>query len=242
MVLGLRTKTHKSPSSLELDFVVHIVEVKPWPSSQSLRTLRSVVIHWEHSDGSCGFTNQAVPRGDGRIEFNESFGVRDEGDTYEKKKCIEFNLYEPRWDKGLKGQLLATAVLDLAAYGVIKEDLSISTPIYCKRTYRNAAQPLLFLKIQQASSVRESVSALMSEEYAEEASFTTDDHVYSHSSPNKKVRTRLVIYDHCSHLYNYLIMQITYLFSVQRFNVSFFCDLAASSLRSLRCYTCVVAK
>lgn len=186
MVLGVRTKTHQTPSSLELDHVVHIVEVKPWPPSQSLRTLRSVVIHWEHSDGSCGFTNQVVPGGDGRIEFNESFGVR-EGDgceeTKRKKKCIEFSLYEPRWDKGLKGQLLASVVLDLAV--VVKgEDLSISIPIHCRRTYKNAAQPLLFLKIQRADSLRESVSALMSEEYAEEASLATDiDLASSHSSP-----------------------------------------------------------
>ncbi|XP_057766915.1 uncharacterized protein LOC130987407 [Salvia miltiorrhiza] len=174
MVLGVSTTTQKSPSSLEFDYVVHIVEVKPWPPSLSLRRLGSVVIHWEHSDGVCGFTNQAVP-GDGRIEFNESFGVRET-----TNKCIEFNLYEPRWDKGLKGQLLASVVLDLSAYGVITQDLSISAPIHCKRTYRNAAQPLLFLKLLPASSIRESVSSLMNDEYAEEASFTTHDH----SSPN----------------------------------------------------------
>ncbi|KAL1564297.1 hypothetical protein AAHA92_06655 [Salvia divinorum] len=174
MVIGVRMKTEKRPS-IEVDYVVHIVEVKPWPPSQSLRRLGSVVIHWERSDGSCGFTNQAVP-GNGRIEFNECFGLRDNGDT-----CIEFNLYEPRWDKGLKGQLLASVVLDLGAYGVIDKDLSISTPFHCKRTYRNAAQPLLFLKIEPASSLRESVSSLMSEEYAEEASSTTD---HDHSSPN----------------------------------------------------------
>ncbi|XP_042061392.1 uncharacterized protein LOC121805557 isoform X2 [Salvia splendens] len=170
-------KTEKSPS-IEVDYVVHIVEVKPWPPSQSLRRLGSVVIHWEHSDGSCGFTNQAVP-GNGRIEFNECFGVRDNGDA----SCIEFNLYEPRWDKGLKGQLLASVVLDLGAYGVVEKGLSITTPIHCKRTYRNAAQPLLFLKIEPASSslLRESVSSLMSEDYAEEASSATD---HDHSSPN----------------------------------------------------------
>ncbi|XP_047948522.1 uncharacterized protein LOC125194380 isoform X2 [Salvia hispanica] len=175
MVLGVSMKTEKSPS-IEVDYVVHIVEVKPWPPSQSLRRLGSVVIHWEHSDGSCGFTNQAVP-GNGRIEFNECFGVRENGDS-----CIEFNLYEPRWDKGLKGQLLASVVLDLGAYGVVEKGLSITTPIHCKRTYRNAAQPLLFLKIEPASSLlRESVSSLMSEEYAEEASSTTD---HDQSSPN----------------------------------------------------------
>ncbi|KAI3473856.1 hypothetical protein Pfo_028037 [Paulownia fortunei] len=207
MVLGLRTKTRKSPS-VQLDYIIHIQEINPWPPSQSLRTLRAVLIQWEHGDRTSGLTNQVVPSlgsgsgvGDGKIEFNESFRLPltltrevsikgGDGDTFQKN-CIEFNLYEPRRDKTVKGQLLGTAVLDLADCGI--------------RTYRNTVQPLLFLKIQPAershtsSSSRdslmreasmdrnhaESVSALMSEEYAEEAevaSFTTDDDVSSHSS------------------------------------------------------------
>ncbi|KAL0351120.1 UNVERIFIED_CONTAM: hypothetical protein Sradi_4261200 [Sesamum radiatum] len=124
-----------------------------------------------------------------------------DGDTFQKN-CIEFNLYEPRRDKTVKGQLLGTAVLDFADYGIVKESLSLSAPISCKRTYRNTAQPLLFLKIQSVERIRtsssskdslirevsmdsnhgESVSALMSEEYAEEAEFTTDDDGSSQSS------------------------------------------------------------
>ncbi|KAL2556424.1 uncharacterized protein Fot_01163 [Forsythia ovata] len=126
-----------------------------------------------------------------------------EGNTFQKN-CVEFNLYEPRRDKTVKGQLLGTAILDLADYGVVKESLSINAPINCKRTYRNTTQPLLFLKIQPfeksrtSSSSRdnltgeasmdknhgESISALMSEEYAEEAEVSTftDDDISSHSS------------------------------------------------------------
>ncbi|KAK6153150.1 hypothetical protein DH2020_012789 [Rehmannia glutinosa] len=123
---------------------------------------------------------------------------------HSQKNCIEFNLYEPRRDKTVKGQLIGTAVLDWAEYGVVKESLCISVPINCKRTYWNSAQPLLFLKIQSIEKTRassssrdsltreasmdrntfESVSAL-SEEYVEEAevsSFTTDDDVSSQSS------------------------------------------------------------
>ncbi|KAK4417881.1 hypothetical protein Salat_2200800 [Sesamum alatum] len=219
MVLGLRTKTRRSPS-VQLDYIIHIQEIKPWPPSQSLRTLRAVLIQWEYGEKTSGFTNQVVPSlgtgsgvGDGRIEFNESFRLSvtltremsirggGDGDTFQKN-CIEFNLYEPRRDKTVKGQLLGTAVLDFADYGIVKESLSISAPISCKRTYRNTAQPLLFLKIQSVERIRtsssskdslvrevsmdsnhgESVSALMSEEYAEEAEFTTDDDVSSHSS------------------------------------------------------------
>lgn len=129
MVLGLRTKTRKSPS-VQVDYIIHIEEIKPWPPSQSLRTLRAVLIQWEHSDKTCGFTNQVVPSlgtgsgvGDGRIEFNESFRLPltltremsikgGDGDTFQKN-LIEFNLYEPRRDKMVKAQLLGTAVLDL---------------------------------------------------------------------------------------------------------------------------------
>ncbi|KAL0331872.1 UNVERIFIED_CONTAM: hypothetical protein Scaly_2088700 [Sesamum calycinum] len=79
MVLGLRTKTRRSPS-VQLDYIIHIQEIKPWPPSQSLRTLRAVLIQWEYGEKTSGFTNQVVPSlgtgsgvGDGRIEFNESF-------------------------------------------------------------------------------------------------------------------------------------------------------------------------
>lgn len=220
MVQGPRAKIRKTPS-VQLDYIVHIQEIKPWPPSQSLRTIRAALIQWEHGDRNSGSTNQVVPSvgedsgvGDGKIEFNESFRlplmlVREKsikggnGDTFQKN-CIEFNLYEPRRDKAVKGQLLGTAVVDLAEYDIIRESSCISAPINCKRTYRNTAQPLLFLKIQpfertsRSSSSRDnlrreasmdmnnfdSVSAL-SEEYAEEAdvaSFTTDDDASSHSS------------------------------------------------------------
>ncbi|KAH6832369.1 EEIG1/EHBP1 protein amino-terminal domain protein [Perilla frutescens var. hirtella] len=113
------------------------------------------MIQWEHAGdrSCCGSTNEVVPAGDGRIQFNESFRLL----LHKSNNCIEFNLYEPRnRDKSLKGHLLGTAVLDLAAaYGVdvIKDDLSITTPINCKRTYNttssNSSQPLLFLKIHR---------------------------------------------------------------------------------------------
>ncbi|KAL3526304.1 hypothetical protein ACH5RR_010960 [Cinchona calisaya] len=221
MVLGLKAKNRKNPS-VQVDYLIHIQEVKPWPPSQSLRTLHAVLVQWEHGDRSSGSTDQVVPSlgtgsgvGDGRIEFNESFRLpvtllRDlsvkggNGDTFQKN-YIEFNLYEPQRDKTAIGQLLGSAVVDLADYGVVKDTLSISTPINCKRTYRNTSQPLLFLKIQSVekswvssssrdrltmeasmdrNSVDDSVSALMNEAYAEEAetSSFTDDDVSSRSS------------------------------------------------------------
>ncbi|KAL3340979.1 hypothetical protein AABB24_025505 [Solanum stoloniferum] len=218
MVLGLKTRTRNSPS-VQVEYLIHIKEIKPWPASQSLNTPRAVLIEWQYGDKLSGSTNQVVPSlgtgsgiGDGRIEFDESFRLPvtllreaffkgGDGDTYQKN-CIEFHLYEPRRDKTVKGQHLGTATIDLADYGVIRESLSICPPVNCKRTYRNSAQPLLFLKIQlgERSRVRPSLRdslkkeasmdrngslcRLLSEEYAEEAEFAsyTDDDVSSHLS------------------------------------------------------------
>lgn len=218
MVLGLRGKNRRS-GTVQIDYLIHIQEIKPWPPTQSLRSLRSVLIQWENGERSSGSTNLVVPTlgsviGEGKIEFNESFRLpvtllRDmsvrggEADVFQKN-CLEFNLYEPRRDKAVKGQLLGTAVIDLAEYGIPKDILTISVPMNCKRNYRNTDQPLLFLKIQpvekdrtssslrdrlpkqvsRENSVGDSVSALMNEEYADEAEIAsfTDDDGSSHSS------------------------------------------------------------
>ncbi|KAM6549626.1 hypothetical protein CsatB_021302 [Cannabis sativa] len=218
MVLGLRTKTRRS-SSVQIDYLVHIQEIKPWPPSQSLRSLKSVLIQWENGDRCSGSTNAVVPSigsivFEGKIEFNESFRLpvtllRDmsvkggDGDVFQKN-CLELNLYEPRRDRTVKGQLLASAIIDLAEYGVPKESLSVSTPMNCKRSFKNTNQPVLYITLQSVVKARsrtssreslsramsmenvggESVSALMNEEYAEEAEIAsfTDDDVSSHSS------------------------------------------------------------
>lgn len=218
MVLGLRGKSRRG-SAVQIDYLVHIQEIKPWPPSQSLRSLRSVLIQWENGDRCSGSTSSVVPSigsivGEGKIEFNESFRLpvtllRDmsvkggDGDAFQKN-CLEFNLYEPRRDKIVKGQLLATAIIDFAEYGVLKEALSISTPMNCKRSFKNTNQPVLCMTLQSVEKARsnsssrdslsrtvsldngggESVSVLMNEEYAEEAEIAsfTDDDVSSHSS------------------------------------------------------------
>ncbi|KAJ4841642.1 hypothetical protein Tsubulata_034073 [Turnera subulata] len=215
MVPGPSPKNPKT-ASVRVDYLVHIEEIKPWPPSQSLRSLRSVLIQWENGDRSSGSTNTVVPSlgslvGEGKIEFNESFRLpvtllRDmsakgrEADSFQKN-CLEFHLYEPRRDKA---QLLATAVIDLSDYGVVKESLSISAPVNSKRSFRSTPQPMLYIKIQPfdkgraRSSSRDapskvafanhngggSVSALMNEEYTEEADIVsvTDDDGSSHSS------------------------------------------------------------
>ncbi|GLT43367.1 hypothetical protein SLA2020_173210 [Shorea laevis] len=214
MVLGLSTKGRAGPT-VKVDYLIHIEEIKPWPPSQSLRSLSSVLIQWENGERNSGSTNTVVPSigsvvGEGKIEFNESFKLpvalvkelsvkgRD-GDAFQKN-LLEFNLHERRRDKN---QLLATAVVDLADYGILKESLRTSVSMNCKRTFNNTSQPVLFIKIQPFDNGRagsskgrlskgisldkngsESASDLMNGEYGEESEFTsfTDDDVSSHSS------------------------------------------------------------
>ncbi|KAF2316487.1 hypothetical protein GH714_041828 [Hevea brasiliensis] len=214
MVLGVNAKNRKG-ASVHVEYLIHIQEIKPWPPSQSLRSLRSVLIQWENGNRNSG-SDTVVPSlgsivGEGKIEFNESFrlpvtlireisGKGKDADSFQKN-CLEFNLCEPRRDKI---QLLATAVIDLADYGVVKEIISVNAPMSSNRSFRNTSQPVLYVKIQpidkghSSSSSKDSplkgvshdkdggksVSALMNGEYTEEdemASFTDDD-VSSHSS------------------------------------------------------------
>ncbi|XP_010496437.1 PREDICTED: uncharacterized protein LOC104773506 [Camelina sativa] len=213
MVLGLSSKSRRG-STVQVDYLIHIHDIKPWPPSQSLRSLRSVVIQWENGDRNSGTTTAVAPSlgsviGEGKIEFNESFKLpltllkdassRNKGADLFFKNVLELNLYEPRREK--THQLLATATIDLADYGIVKESLTVSAPMNSKRSYRNTTQPVLYLTIQpvdrrraSSSSINSlkdesktgggSVSALMNEEYYKEAEIAsiTDDDVSSHSS------------------------------------------------------------
>ncbi|KAK9064729.1 hypothetical protein SSX86_016111 [Deinandra increscens subsp. villosa] len=223
MVMGVKTKNKKNPYA-HLDYIINLIEIKPWPPSHSLRYLRSALIQWEHGDKNSGSTKPVAPSilsgsgiGDGKIVFNESFRVHvtlsrdlsvktgDKDNEIFLKNCIEFNMYEPRRDKSVKGQLLATAVIDFAEYGIFEGSLMISVPMNCKRTFGSKAQPMLFVEMQMVEkddcvrssssesltregsmdTIRsESVSALMNEEYAEEAETlsVTDDDISSQSS------------------------------------------------------------
>ncbi|GAV87826.1 NT-C2 domain-containing protein [Cephalotus follicularis] len=206
MVLGLRSKNKKG-TSVQLDYLIHVQVIKPWPPSQSLRSAQSVLLHWEYGDQSSGsFTSFA---GDGEIEFSDSFrllvtlcqessrrGTLRDGF---QKNCLDFTLYEPRKDKGAKGQLLGSAIINLADYGIIKESIHISEPIHLKKSSKNMGQPVLYLDIQPfgidsyrllkevsfeqdgSKSVSE-VQNVVDDVESEIASFTDDDNVSSRSS------------------------------------------------------------
>ncbi|XP_057949540.1 uncharacterized protein LOC131144722 [Malania oleifera] len=210
MVLGLRSKTRKG-TSVQVDYLVSVQEIKPWPPSQSLRSIQSIVLQWENGDQRFG--SLTANAGEGKIEFNESFRLvvtlRREASGKSRtrdgfhKNCLELYLYEPRRDKAAKGQLVGTTVINLADYGIIKETITINAPVSCKKS-KNMTQPVMFVKIQpfekdsscsspkgslsEAGSLDKggsgSVSELMNGENDEEteiASFTDDDSS-SHSS------------------------------------------------------------
>ncbi|RRT82529.1 hypothetical protein GW17_00000139 [Ensete ventricosum] len=181
MVLGLRSK-HKKGASVHVDYIIHILEIKPWPPSQSLKSLRSVVLHWENGDRSSGSTSIVTPNlgssvAEGRIEFNESFKldvtllkdgsskVNDKGAF--QKNLLEFNLYEPRRDKS-KGQHLGSALIDLADHGVIKDTMNAGIPVSSRRNFRNTAQPVLYVRIQPLNNG--SISSSSRENLSKEAS------------------------------------------------------------------------
>nr|CAD1837028.1 unnamed protein product [Ananas comosus var. bracteatus] len=195
MVLGLRSKA-KRGAAIRVDYAVHIHEIRPWPPSQSLKTLKSAVLQWENGDRSSGSTNPAVPSlgstpSEGKIEFNESFKVQvnllkdnSAKGTAFQKSLLELNLYEPRRDKTVRGQHLGGAVIDLAEHGVLKEAVSV------RRGSSTSSKESLSKEASLDKDGKDSVSALMNEEYAEEEeeleieAFTDDDESLDSSHGN----------------------------------------------------------
>lgn len=209
MVLGLRSK-HRKDASVQVDYLVYVGEINPWPPSQSLRSVQSVLLQWENGDQNSGYLTSSI--GDTSVQFNVAFALpvtlrreKRSRDRYQKN-LLEFSLFEPKKDKVTKGQLLGTAVINLADYGIIEEIVSISAPLSCKKSSKNTLQPVLFLRIQQVDKNssnsspmtglskqvsldkdrQDSIPGLRNEDnddVSEIASFTDDDDdVSSHSS------------------------------------------------------------
>lgn len=199
MVLGLRSKSRKSVA-LHVDYLIHVEQIKPWP--QSPISAQSVLVQWENDDSSGSFPCSAE---DGKIVIGESLKLpvtlckeaskrRSSSDGFQKN-CLEFSLYESLKNRAVKGQLLGSAVINLADYGVIQETANASIPVSCKKSLKNAAQPVLYISIQpcdvdsSSSSPKSrlskevslekpgngSVLAQVNDEDVEITSFTDDD-------------------------------------------------------------------
>ncbi|CAI9093240.1 OLC1v1028697C8 [Oldenlandia corymbosa var. corymbosa] len=203
MVLGLRSRK-KRGASVQIDYVVNVVEIKPWPPSPSLPSVQSVLLQWQNSEKNSG--SFLTVAGESSIVFNESFvlplTLQPDKKSREKfqKNLLEFSLYEPRRDKGTREQLLGTAMLNLSDYGVIEEIVTIAASLNCKKSSKNSPQPVLYIRIEpldkgsskSSPTVRSSRTSLDQQDGQESladvdgddleiASFTDDD-LSSHSS------------------------------------------------------------
>ncbi|TYH96358.1 hypothetical protein ES332_A12G171500v1 [Gossypium tomentosum] len=168
MVLGLRTKNRKGCLH-QLVYTVNVKEINPWTPLQSLRSAQSVLLQWETGDKSSGSIASTIDNG--KIAFNESFKLpltlRKEASRKSTnhlsfhKNCLEFYLYVSRKENVSKAQLLGSAIVNLADYGIIKEAISISAPFNLKKSSRNIEHPVLYLNIQPFD--KDSSSALSKE-------------------------------------------------------------------------------
>lgn len=150
MVLGLRSKLRRG-ASVKVEYTVHVQEIKPWPPSESLRSVQKVLLQWENGNQYSGSFLSAAQNS--KIVFTESFKLplvlyldKKSHDKFQKN-CLEFSLFVPRKDKA-KGLLIGTAILNLADYGVVESMLSINVPLNLKRSSNNSVQPVLVIGLE----------------------------------------------------------------------------------------------
>ncbi|KAG9150615.1 hypothetical protein Leryth_008092 [Lithospermum erythrorhizon] len=161
MVLGVKSKKKKG-IIVRVDYIVHVQEIRPWPPSDSLRSVESVLLQWENGEQNSGFLTANVE--DDIIEFNKSFTVfltlrRDKKDPEKlHKNYMEFFLYESPKEMADKGQLLGTVLINFADFGIIQQMLTLSFPLNCKKSSKGLMQPSLSVKIQPSEeSLKEAI-------------------------------------------------------------------------------------
>ncbi|KAL0335995.1 UNVERIFIED_CONTAM: hypothetical protein Sradi_4811400 [Sesamum radiatum] len=154
MVLGLKSK-HKKGAAIKVDYIVHVQEIRPWPPSESLKSVQTVLLQWENGDQNSG--SFLTVAGDSNIVFNESFMLpltlyqKKASDKF-RKNYLEFSLFEPRKDKA-KGQLVGTALFNLADYALIEDILSINAPLNLKKSGNNLVQPALVISLELVARI-----------------------------------------------------------------------------------------
>lgn len=159
MVLGMKSK-HKKGVAIKVEYIIHIQEIRPWPPSESLKSVQTVLIQWENGSESSGsFLSVA---GGTNIAFDESFVLPTtlywkKATEKFRKNYLEFSLFEPRKDK-VRGHLLGTATLNLADYGLIEDALSISVPLTFKKSSNNSVYPALSLTLEMIEKDRSNSS------------------------------------------------------------------------------------
>ncbi|GFP88370.1 hypothetical protein PHJA_000980700 [Phtheirospermum japonicum] len=197
MVLGIRSK-HRRDASIKVNYTVHVNEIKPWPPSESLRSVQTLLLQWENNNQHSG-TFRSTAR-DSKLVFNESFKLpltlhhdKKANDKFQKNN-LEFSLFSPHKNNNkAKGQLLGTAIINLADYGVIENVISISGVVNLKRGVNSSVQPVLVISVEpvekgsSSSSPNVGLSKEPSLDGSEIASFTDDEDPMSSmsSSPSQ---------------------------------------------------------
>ncbi|PIN05608.1 hypothetical protein CDL12_21856 [Handroanthus impetiginosus] len=187
MVLGFRSKLRRG-ASFKVNYIVHIQEIRPWPPSESLRSIETVLLQWENGNQYSGSFSSAPQ--DSQVVFNESFELPltlyQDKKTHDKfqKNHLEFSLFVPRKDKA-KWQLLGTASINLADYGVIDHVVGINALVNLKKSSNGSVQPDLIISVEpvekdssnSSPNVAFSKGADLNNDSQDEeiASFTDDD-------------------------------------------------------------------
>ncbi|KAH0697453.1 hypothetical protein KY290_015321 [Solanum tuberosum] len=184
MVLGQKKK--KKGASFQIDYIVNIQLIRPWPPSESLRSVQSVLLQWENGDRNSGFVTASVE--DDYLEINKTFTLfltlcreKKSKDKFLKNN-LDFSLYEYTKDNAAQGPLLGTASINFGEYGIIRETLAISVPLNCKKSSKSLLQPSLYVKVQPTKDKQESDMMIDDAEYDSDFASCTDDDVSSHSS------------------------------------------------------------
>ncbi|KAJ7522761.1 hypothetical protein O6H91_18G025500 [Diphasiastrum complanatum] len=210
MVLGLRSK---KGTSVSVEFLIHLQEIKPWPIARSSKSAPSpsVILQWERGDKHSGSTKSVAPSpgqgNDGfRLVFNEHFRLpatlykepenkssksskssHDQGGKFQKKSVV-FSLI------AVKGQTLARAVLDLAEYAALDSAATTAIPLTAVRKGllgTGGSSPHLFLGIAPYNKGSLSVDGVDQGHHREASSVAASASSRGFNPPNTKVEPEL---------------------------------------------------
>ncbi|CAM8940439.1 unnamed protein product [Rhodiola kirilowii] len=179
MVLGLRSKS-RSSATVQVEFIVHVEEIKPWPPSKSLRSVKSLLLKWINGDQNFGSYEFDV--GDGEVEIIESFKLPavlyTEGKSKKRDKYpnnfLEFGLFEPSKDNAVKNKLLGSTAINLSDYAFIKEPVGISCALHLHKSSRGTVPPILYVKLQPIAAAEDNSGSSSRTSFSKDASLDKD--------------------------------------------------------------------
>lgn len=179
MVLGLRSKS-RSSATVQVEFIVHVEEIKPWPPSKSLVSVKSLLLKW--ANGEKNFGSYEIDVDEAEVEVHESFKLTailyTEGKSKKRDKYpnnfLEFGLFEPNKDIVAKSKLLGSTGINLSDYAFIRETVGISCPLQLHKSSKSSTQPILYVKLQPVSAAAENSGSSSRTSFSKDASLDKD--------------------------------------------------------------------